>query len=431
MSDNPRKAEAAFKFNGKNVTKTLKNYLESVKYTDVASGSSDQLDIQLQNINANWLGKWYPTKGDKVVGSFIFHNWKKDGKDLSLPLGKFTMDDIRFSGGPMTAQFGCVAVPNDESFRVRERTKTWKGITIQGIAQEIASRYGLSLKYSAPTISINELEQSDKTDCAFLFDLCDKYGISMKVYAGQIAIYDQGAMERKKSIATLKRTSFVDDHWDFTDTLAGIYTGARISYKSGKDSEEISIYLGFQAEDAPGSRVLRISETADSVEDAYYKAAAKVNKSNQGATTISADIFPNPKICAGVTVKVTGMGKANGKYFVDKSTITVGESATKQSIEMHKCQRRLVNTAVPTPPAASPSAPAAKSYKEGDIVQFKGGTHYVSSYAGAKGYNAKPGPAKITHDPTCKGNGGAHPWHLVHTDKTSNVYGWVDEGTFS
>ena len=56
MSDNPRKAEAAFKFNGKSVTKQLKNYLETVQYTDVASGSSDQLDIRLQNINANWLG---------------------------------------------------------------------------------------------------------------------------------------------------------------------------------------------------------------------------------------------------------------------------------------------------------------------------------------------------------------------------------------
>ena len=430
MSDNPRRAKVSLKFNGKNVTTRLKNYLESVKYTDVASGSSDQLDLKLQNINANWLGKWYPTKGDKVVGSFTFVNWKKDGKDINLALGKFTMDDIRFSGGPMIAQFGCVAVPNDESFRVRERTKTWKGVTIQGIAQEIASRYNLKLNYSAPTIKINEMEQSDKTDCSFLYDICDKYGISMKVYAGSIAIYDQTQMEKKKSVATLKRTSFVDDHWDYTDTLAGIYTGARISYKSSSDSEEISIYLGFQAEDAPGSRVLRISETADSVEDAYYNAAAKVNKSNQEATTISADIFPNPKICAGVCVKVTGMGKANGKYFVDKSTITVGESATKQSIEMHKCQRRLVNGAAPAPKKAAATASAGKSYKKGDIVQFKGGTHYVSSYAGAKGSAARAGQAKITQDPTCKGNGGAHPWHLVHTDKTSNVYGWVDEGTF-
>lgn len=426
----PRKSEAAFKFNGKNVTKQLKNYLESVKYTDVASGSSDQLDIQLQNIDANWIGKWYPTKGDKVVGSFIFHNWKAEGKDLSLPLGSFTMDDIQFSGGPMTAKFGCVAVPNDESFRVRERTKVWKGATIQGIAKEIAGRYKLKLKYSAPTIMIKEIEQSNKTDCSFLYDLCDKYGIGMKVYAGSIAIYDWGSMEKKKAVATLKRTSFVDDHWDFTDTLAGVYTGARISYKSSTDSEEISVYLGFKAENASGSRVLKINETADSVEDAYYKAASQVNKSNREATTLSGDIFPNPKICAGVTVKITDMGKANGKYFVDKSTLTVGESATKQTIEMHKCQTRLVPTAVPEPKPSAATA-SAKTYKKGDIVQFKGGTHYVSSYPGAKGSSAKPGPAKITQDKTCKGNGGAHPYHLVHTDKTSNVYGWVDEGTFT
>ena len=69
-----------------------------------------------------------------------------------------------------------------------------------------------------------------------------------------------------------------------------------------------------------------------------------------------------------------------------------------------------------------------KEHNVGDIVQFHGRTHYVSSYPDAKGYSAKAGPAKITIK---NGSGKAHPWHLVHTDGTSNVYGWVDEGTFS
>ena len=77
------------------------------------------------------------------------------------------------------------------------------------------------------------------------------------------------------------------------------------------------------------------------------------------------------------------------------------------------------------------SAPTASiGHKVGDIVQFSGGTHYISS-SSAKGYNARAGQAKITLGPDCKGNGGAHPWHLIHTDSSSNVYGWVDEGTFS
>lgn len=74
--------------------------------------------------------------------------------------------------------------------------------------------------------------------------------------------------------------------------------------------------------------------------------------------------------------------------------------------------------------------PKKKNYKVGDIVNFKGGTHYVSSWSNAKGYPAKKGKAKITLGPNCKGNGKAHPWHLIHCDSKSNVYGWVDNGTF-
>lgn len=66
-------------------------------------------------------------------------------------------------------------------------------------------------------------------------------------------------------------------------------------------------------------------------------------------------------------------------------------------------------------------------YAVGDIVNFHGGTHYYSSYPGAKGYSARAGQAKIT---IANGSGGAHPWHLIHTDSSSNVYGWVDDGTF-
>lgn len=71
--------------------------------------------------------------------------------------------------------------------------------------------------------------------------------------------------------------------------------------------------------------------------------------------------------------------------------------------------------------------PAKKGYAVGDIVNFHGGTHYYSSYPGAKGYSARAGKAKIT---IANGSGKAHPWHLIHTDSGSNVYGWVDDGTF-
>lgn len=425
----PRRAYADFKFNGKSMKTELKDYLQTVTYTDAASGSSDQLDITLQNIEMDWLNGKYPKKGDQVYGTITFMNWEKEGRDKKISCGSFVLDNMKFSGGPLTAQFGCLAVPANGSFNTRERTKTWKNVTVQGIAKEIAGKYGLALKYSGEDVKITSIEQSQKTDSAFLYEICENYGMSMKVYNNAIVIYDQTAMEKKKAVATLNRALFVDDNWEFEDSLAGVYTGARISYKSGNDSEDISVYIGIKAEDADSSRVLKMNETADSVSDAYRKAAAKVNKSNEAATRLSGEIWPNPKICAGATVRIDGMGKANGKYFVEKSTIEVSDSGTRQSVEMHKCQKRL--SYVPKAAPAPASADTSKNYKAGDIVDFHGGMHYESSHEGAKGYNASAGPAKITLGPDCAGNGKAHPWHLVHTDGSSNVYGWVDEGTFS
>lgn len=73
------------------------------------------------------------------------------------------------------------------------------------------------------------------------------------------------------------------------------------------------------------------------------------------------------------------------------------------------------------------SVPYKKDYQVGDIVDFHGGTHYISSYPGAKGYSAGAGKARITIK---DGAGKEHPWHLIHADSGSNVYGWVDDGTF-
>lgn len=69
-----------------------------------------------------------------------------------------------------------------------------------------------------------------------------------------------------------------------------------------------------------------------------------------------------------------------------------------------------------------------QDYQVGDIVEFHGGKHYVSSYPGAKGYDADAGKAKIT---AADGSGGAHPWLLVTENwSQTHVHGWVDDGTF-
>lgn len=68
---------------------------------------------------------------------------------------------------------------------------------------------------------------------------------------------------------------------------------------------------------------------------------------------------------------------------------------------------------------------AVKTIKAGMIVRFKGGPHYgTSSAASASGHPAA-GRAKVTR--VLSGMGVLHPYHIIHTDGESTVFGWVDE----
>ena len=67
-----------------------------------------------------------------------------------------------------------------------------------------------------------------------------------------------------------------------------------------------------------------------------------------------------------------------------------------------------------------------ESWQIGDVVEFTGNTHYSNSGA-ARGPACKPGKARIT----AIYPKGKHPYHLIRVSGGgSNVYGWVDAGTF-
>lgn len=70
---------------------------------------------------------------------------------------------------------------------------------------------------------------------------------------------------------------------------------------------------------------------------------------------------------------------------------------------------------------------ASGAIEKGDVVQFAGGPHYKSATATKAAGTPKAGPAKVT----AISKGAKHPYHIIHTDKQSTVYGWVDADSVS
>lgn len=342
MGNRGRRARPSIFFNDIDVTDETASYLKSMTYTDVAGGDSDSISIEMHNADMKWLNEWLPKKGDRIKASISLLDWDEYGDTGKLDCGKFVLDDISMNGGPLAAKISGIALPANSDFKSKERTQTWKDTTTKLIALEITDRYGLGLVFDATEYKISSLEQSEKADCAFLYDLSKSYGMTMKVFASKCIIFDQSKYEGKKAAVTIDRKDFIDDDWKYIDSLQGSYTGARASYKSGSDSKEISVYVGLADEKDPKARTKKISEQYDSEQDAKFKAAADVNYENQSVTTLTGSVFPNTKYVAGITVTVTGLGKASGKYFIDQVKTTVSDGASKMDIEMHRCQRRIV-----------------------------------------------------------------------------------------
>ena len=336
-----RRSYASLTFNGANVTERIKNYITDVSYTDVCCGASDSISIKMYNADDKWLNAWYPTKGDVVKGGFLFVNWNQMDEKIMMNFGTLILDSIRATGGPSTMTIGAMAVPQDRSFKTRQRTKTWKSVSLQQIATEIAGRYGLSVQYNAKSHLVEELEQTDKTDSDFLYSTVKEYGLKMKVYNKKIVIFDMGRLEAKAPVRMITREDWINDGWDYDDELEGTYTGAIIGYKSDSGKDEIKVTVGNADEDSPKSRVLYVNTKCDSHAEAMEKGAAAVNEANEAMTKLKGTIWADPSIASGVTVTVEGLGKASGKYLIDKVTTDLGASATKQTIEMHKCYKRL------------------------------------------------------------------------------------------
>lgn len=319
--DRARYIEASVLYDGVEVG--LSNKLKGLSYTDNSSGTSDEIVLTFEGRDADWLRTdFVPEKEHDLDVTFYLNNWFKNGDRLPYHCGNFTLDDLTYSGSPRQCVIRGVSVPAVYGFQIDPVSKTWEKVTLKQIAEEIMAKYGMSqLYYWADEPVIETMAQDQQTDSAFLYDVCDKQGYFLKIYKNALVIFDKKLYESRGVTAYFKETDF-DGNWEWNSTLNGTYTGATISYagpkpekgEKGVKQQVIEVTVG------EGPRLLHINEKADNEGEAQRIAKAKINTENEKAVTISFSALGNPNVVATCNVELTGMGRCNGKYFVDKVT---------------------------------------------------------------------------------------------------------------
>ncbi len=334
-----RRASAAVTYEHVSITDDIEGSVTTISYTDVASGGTDSLSLSLQDREKKWMGSWAPQKGDHISADMMFHDWDGDGDGWVIYCGSFEVDDISMQGPPPVCTIGAVSIPRSTAFNEEERTKNWEEVTVKEIAEEIASRAGISLHYEADEIPVKSMEQDQQTDCKFLYAVCEKFGLAMKVFAERIVIFDEAVYESAAPVAELRYEDFAK--YTYKSTLEGTYTGAKIAYSDPGTGEDHIVTVG------GGSRIKEINEEADSAEDAQRKAVAALNNANKNDTKFTGTIRARREIIASSCISISGFGVPDGVYYLDKVVTKIsGSGASKQSFEAHRTGYRMDNVKV-------------------------------------------------------------------------------------
>lgn len=318
---------------------------------------------------------------------------------------------------PLKAYDECIRLCNNkDSFSYKQKTATF-------IFKDCLKRLGLQLGSAANTGHvIGELVKKATTYWDVIEDaLSQTYkatGIRFYVYASKGKIYLKKRVASKTMLILSPETNLTS--YDYSRSIYNTRTRLQLTTsKGGKKGSTVNSALEKKI-----GRFQDVESVDEDITSTEIQQRINVFNWEKGKVTqeLKVSAIGNMECISGgcVYVDISGVG-AKRVMYIDEDTHTFEKGKHTMSLKLSydsTAEKKVV------------SSPVKKDYKVGDIVHFNGGYHYISSDAvNPTGSKCAAGNAKITN--INRASWSRHPYHLIHTDDSSRVYGWVDEGTFT
>lgn len=342
-----RRILTIIKYNNKDISADISKYLKSISYTDNLSGEADDLQITLEDKAGLWQSTWMPEKGALLDVMLQQKYWQTlSALPQSLRLGLFEIDEITSSGYPSEVQIKAVSVPDNNTLRGTERSRSWEKAKLQVIANDIASAAGMSLFWDTEENPVlDSAEQTEQSDLSFLYAICKDKGLALKISDKKIIIFDEAKYEAEKAKITIvkpgtvyKKESgmkylFVGTGYSLRTKIRDIYAACRVSYQQG--SSKSNIEATYTAAGKKG-KTLQVNEQVESVAEALNLAKKRLREKNKDEVTGSLNMLGNFVLLSGVTVNLLGFGAFDDKYLITRASHDIGSGYTT-NIDVRRC----------------------------------------------------------------------------------------------
>ena len=318
------------KIAGTDVTRDLSPYLLSISYVDNLSGEADTLDVELMDKDRLFIGDWFPTLSDTLQISLTKDSGS--GSVETLDLGVFEIDEIEASSPPSTFKIKAVSVSQNSALRQRDESRSYENVKLSEIAQDIAGAAGVTLFYKAeddPIIS--RAEQQEQSRLAFLEKLCKDNFLALKVSDGQLIIFDESELDKQEPALTLFRHQDVIN-FNARATIQEIYGRCDVAYHHGGKDE---LLMG-SFESGSSGKVLKVNKKCETQAEAERLARNSLREKNKDQVKISLTTTGNFALVAGNVVKLSGWGKFDWNYLVEKATHSLS-NGYQTRVELRRC----------------------------------------------------------------------------------------------
>lgn len=331
--DLARRADVSVTIGGHDATSYISPSLLSFSYSDNASGKADSIQLELHDRDGKWAEAWAPEKGTDIQAAVTCINWVDNIKSLSLSFGAFVVDSVEHSGPPDKISIKAVSASLNSDLRDTKRTKAWEAYDLERMANEIATKYGLVLLYTAPTYTFARMDQREESDLAFITRLATERGVLCKVHDGKMALYDGVDADAQATSFTIAKRGgqFSPKSYNFTRKSHGTaYSTCSVAYLDPSTETTITATYDVSGNvaSATGTKNLLVNQRVESEAEAKILAQKSLRRANAAECTGSLEIMGHPYFLAGITIELTGFGTYSGQYFVESVEHRVGDGYT-------------------------------------------------------------------------------------------------------
>lgn len=314
-------------YNGQDITAEIELFVTSITFDDRLTGESDELSVELEDVDGRWLTEWYPEHGASLNLSLGYV-----GAPL-LDVGSFDVDEIEMEGPASTVRIRALAAGLQKPVRTR-RSRGYENTTLDAVVARVAKRMRIELKSEIDPIPLDRVTQYQESDLQFLNRLAEQYGYVCKIVDNNTALVflRRDATYEAESVRTLRRPDV--SSWIASDKIGEVPAMVTTQHhnpqkKALRTSKVSNGDTGLTTAGEVSSSVdeLKLTQRAGSQQAADAQAKAALDKQALERTRVELTLPGDVTLLAGAMVTLADWGRLGGRYVITHASHTINRSS--------------------------------------------------------------------------------------------------------